>query len=160
MAIPSLPLIAAIRSTAKNLAESSTYQWGHMGQCNCGFLAQAITFKSDADIHAAAMNKAGDWSEQLRDYCPNSGLPIDTIIDQLTQYGLSTQDLINLERLEDSNVRMRLVNKDELNHNNKADVSRYMNAWADLLEDEFLKIARNDNARAIKGLNKVAVYSN
>jgi hypothetical protein len=87
-------------------------------------------------------------------------LPIDTIIDQLTQYGLSTQDLINLERLEDSNVRMRLVNKDALNHNNKADVSRYMNAWADLLEDEFLKIARNENARAIKELNKAVVYAN
>jgi hypothetical protein len=141
MAIPSLQLIAAIRNTAKRLNKSQAYQWGHMGQCNCGHLAQEITQLSDAEIHKIAMNKSGDWADQLRDYCPNSGLPMDTIIEKLTDYGLSTQDLINLERLNDSKIRKRIPNGEQLNHNSKRDVIAYLNAWADLLEDEFLKTA-------------------
>lgn len=150
MAIPSLPLIAAIRSAAKKIVESSNYQWGHMGQCNCGFLAQSITQKTDAAIHSAAMHKSGDWRDQLRDYCPNSGLPIDSIIDQLTEYGLNTQDLINLERLEDSNVRNRMLNKDSLNHNDKSDVSRYLHAWADLLEEQLLEQSKKELNRKLE----------
>lgn len=141
MAIPSLQLIAAIRNTAKRLNKSQSYQWGHMGQCNCGYLTQEITQLSDAEIHKVAMNKSGDWADQIRDYCPSSGLPMDTIIEKLTDYGLSTQDLINLERLNDSKIRKRIPNGEQLNHNSKNDVIAYFNAWADLLEEEFLQNA-------------------
>ena len=56
--------IAIIRKTAANLAASSEYQWGHMGACNCGHLAQQITFKSKAEIHNRAMTGLGDWNDQ------------------------------------------------------------------------------------------------
>ena len=33
-------LIEALRKTAKKLEKGARYQWGHMGCCNCGNLAQ------------------------------------------------------------------------------------------------------------------------
>jgi glutaredoxin-related protein len=66
---PSLPLIMAIRSAAVKLESSTIYQWGHMGACNCGFLAQEVTKLTKEEIHARAMMRHGDWTEQLNDYC-------------------------------------------------------------------------------------------
>ena len=61
MARPSGSLIHALRQTASRLAESESYQWGHMGQCNCGYLAQTITGLTAAEIHASALERQGDW---------------------------------------------------------------------------------------------------
>jgi hypothetical protein len=32
--------IQALRSAIAKLEKSDDYQWGHMGSCNCGYLAQ------------------------------------------------------------------------------------------------------------------------
>ena len=68
-------VIQLLRSTAQELEVCSDYQWGHMGSCNCGFLARNITPLPKNEIHSFAMQRPGDWSEQLNDYCPGSGLP-------------------------------------------------------------------------------------
>ena len=48
MASPKPALIAAIRNTAKKIADSPQYQWGHMGSSNCGQLVQENTQLSRA----------------------------------------------------------------------------------------------------------------
>lgn len=137
MAKPTLLLIRAIRNAAKNLHQSSAYQWGHMGSCNCGFLAQEITRLSKSEIHERAMMKQGDWTEQLNDYCPTSGLLMDDLITEMLEAGLDTDDLKHLERLSDPIVLQRFPESSRhLTHNLKIDVIAYMNMWANLIEDE------------------------
>ncbi len=140
MAQASKKLVMALRETALKLSEGNLYQWGHMGSCNCGNLAQTLTNLSKAEIHNFAMERYGDWSDQIREYCPNSGLPIDWIIDEMIRNGLNTQDLINLERLSDDNVLKHLPGgKRYLNKNNRADVVVYLETWANLLAADLQK---------------------
>ncbi len=139
MAKPSVELIQALRNTAKRLAKAPDYQWGHMGSCNCGFLAQEITRLSKHQIHSRAMQRYGDWNEQLNDYCPTSGLLMDDLISQLLDAGLDIDDLKNLEKLSDKSILNNLPSgKKHLSKNSKNDVVAYIIAWADLLENELL----------------------
>ena len=55
MARPNLDLIAALRRTARKINDGAPYQWGHMGSCNCGNLAQELTKLTKAEIHAHAL---------------------------------------------------------------------------------------------------------
>lgn len=137
MAKASFMLVDALRKTAKNIQQGKPYEWGHMGSCNCGNLAQTLLNISKGDIHRYAMDKPGDWSEQLNDYCPTSGLPMDQLIFGLLQKGLSTEDLKHLEYLSDDRV-LKAVGRGYLQNNNLQDVVCYMNAWADLMEEELL----------------------
>ncbi|WP_342626366.1 hypothetical protein [Belliella baltica] len=63
MARPSVELISAFRRTIDKLKNGAPYQWGHMGACNCGNLAQEITEFSKGEIHQDAMQRYGDWNE-------------------------------------------------------------------------------------------------
>ena len=130
-------MIAILRDTAREIKEGAPYQWGHMGSCNCGNLAQTITNYSKADIHRAAMARHGDWAEQLRDYCPHSGLPLDEIIDQMLDTGFTRQDLAHLERLSDPAILQHIpLTTKALKHNVRDDVVLYLNTWADTMERE------------------------
>ncbi len=93
MATANPELIAALERTASKLQQGASYQWGHMGACNCGNLAQELTPFSRAEIHQYAMQRHGDWNEQLIDYCPTSGYPIDLIVSKMLENGLSLNDL-------------------------------------------------------------------
>src|SRR5512142_3106553 len=104
MATPNHELVRALRVTADRLAGDATYQWGHMGMCNCGHLAQATTGLSAAEIHSAAQAREGDWEAQANDYCPTSGQLIDHILAAMFSLGLTRQDVRNLEKLADWNV--------------------------------------------------------
>jgi hypothetical protein len=140
MAKPSIQLIQALKNTAKHLEQSSDYQWGHMGSCNCGFLAQEITRLSKHQIHSRAMQRYGDWNEQLNDYCPTSGMLIDDLISQMLAAGLDTDDLKKLEKLSDQNILKKLSSgRHFLERNKKADVIEYLYAWADVLEEKLLE---------------------
>jgi hypothetical protein len=139
MAQPSIKVIQALRRAARNLKHSSNYQWGHMGLCNCGFLAQEVTQLSKQEIHRRAMLRHGDWSEQLNDYCPTSGLPMDDMISELIEFGFDAQDLRHLEYLSDNAILMTLpFEQRHLVRNIKADVVKYLLTWADLLEAQVI----------------------
>lgn len=139
MARSSARLVAAIRQTAERLTRGDNYQWGHMGSCNCGHLAQTLTHYQKGQIHGAAMWRHGDWTEQLRDYCPQSGFPMDEIIEQMLAWGLDTSDLAHLERLSSPAVLEALPpNRRNLQHNMRDDVVLYLQTWAALLELELL----------------------
>jgi hypothetical protein len=137
MAKPSVELVSAIRRAAKKLEKNGKYQWGHMGSCNCGHLAQEITTLSQAEIHQYALRtRSGDWADQVSAFCPQSNLPMDLLISQMLDAGLSSDDLTHLERLSDPTVKasMGLNHSQSLKHNKKEDVVAYLHAWAKLLE--------------------------
>jgi hypothetical protein len=140
MAKASSELISAVRETADFLQSSNLYQWGHMGACNCGFLAQRVTRLRKEDIHARAMRGHGNWSEQLNDYCPTSGRPMDDLISDLLAFGFSVEDLQHLERLSDPEVLKAMPPGLKYpRHNVKADVVAYLRVWAQTLEDRLLQ---------------------
>ncbi|MFM7854357.1 MAG: hypothetical protein ACKO96_21160 [Flammeovirgaceae bacterium] len=139
MAKSSIEVIQALRNTAKKLEHTNQYQWGHMGLCNCGFLAQEVTKLTKTEIHRRAMQSYGDWSEQLNDYCPTSGLPMDNLIAELLTFGFDSEDLKHLEKLSDKRILQQLPSeKRNLHHNSKKDAITYLHTWANLLEEELL----------------------
>ena len=139
MAIPKVELIEAMRNTAKKLKNGKNYQWGHMGTCNCGLLAQELTSLSKSEIHAFAMQRYGDWTKQVEEYCPTSQLPIDEIISVMIQSGLTSRDIKNLEKLSDREVLSRLPgNRKPLRYNVRDDVVTYLLAWSGLIEDKMI----------------------
>ena len=135
---PRIPqnLAEALRITAKRLAQGDRYRWTHMGACNCGHLAQTVTFNTPATLHEFALQRAGDWSEQTREYCPTSGYPLDYVIGALLDLGASLQELRDLERLRDPKV-LNLIpaeRRRQLDHRSREDVVLYMETWAGFLE--------------------------
>ncbi|MEM6674395.1 MAG: hypothetical protein AAF726_16230 [Planctomycetota bacterium] len=128
-------LIDALRQTAARLREGSPFAWGHMGSCICGHLAQTVTELSPAEIHRRAMERHGDWTQQSVDHCPASGLAIDHVIDEMLRMGMVLSDLRHLERLSDPRVLARVPAK-WLRRQDPQHAVQYMEAWAELLEDE------------------------
>ncbi|MCE2895469.1 MAG: hypothetical protein LW721_13605 [Flammeovirgaceae bacterium] len=139
MANVSIAVIDTLRATASKIESDTRYQWGHMGLCNCGFLAQEITKLSKSEIHTRAMQRHGDWTEQLNDYCPTSGLPMDQLIDELIAFGFTGDDLRHLEKLSDGQILRSLpIHERNLHYNIKKDVVKYLRTWANLVEDQLL----------------------
>src|SRR5436309_3115737 len=134
MATPNRELIDALRRTAARLDSDASYQWGHMGMCNCGHLAQSITGLTSREIHSSALVREGDWEQQANDYCPTSGQLIDHILAAMMAIGLTRIDVRHLERLSDPEV-VRRTGKQRLRFNDRDDAVRYMRAWAELLEE-------------------------
>jgi hypothetical protein len=140
MAKATIKLIEALLETSNQLEKGINYQWGHMGSCNCGHLAQVITGLTKERIHLESMHRSGDWKDQLRDYCPQSGLPMDVIIDKMIEAGFTANDLIHLERLSDSKILKKLPTiVKQLNHNSSKDAALYMRCWAKLMEEEIIE---------------------
>ena len=138
MANPSIKIIDSLRKTAQQLENGNRYEWGHMGSCNCGNLAQTITTFSRAEIQKYALEKRGDWSEQLIDYCPTSGYPMDMIIEKMIDFGFSRQDLNHLEWLSDREI-LNETGLEFLDRNLKVNTILYLKTWANLIENQLIK---------------------
>lgn len=112
-----------------------------MGACNCGNLGQELTRLTKGEIHQYAMARHGDWNEQLLDYCPTSGYPMDLMISKMLQFGLSLEDLRHLERLSDQEILRAIPfeKRNQLNHNKKEDVILYMQTWAKSLREKWIQ---------------------
>jgi hypothetical protein len=145
-------LIHALRETAKKLETGVHYEWGHMGSCNCGNLAQELTPLTKKEIHDYAMRKYGDWTEQAMDYCSTSGMTLDFVISTMLQSGLELSDIRHLEYLSDHEV-LRTIPLEQryLRHNKREDVVTYVKAWANLLEDQYIsKVKIEDTVKESK----------
>lgn len=130
-------LVVALRSTVTRLTVGASYQWGHLGMCNCGHLAQTVLRVAPAKIHTAALERVGDWEALANNYCPTSGFEIDDMITQLLALGLTTADLGHLEKLTDPEVLAALPGGHRwLRRNDRADLVAYLEAWGRLLEPE------------------------
>ena len=99
MARANRQLIWALKKTAARLKQGVAYQWGHLGACNCGHLAQTLTDRSKREIHEAALARVGDWGEVSEKYCETSGMAIDTIITEMLGAGLALEDIEHLEKI-------------------------------------------------------------
>jgi hypothetical protein len=144
MAKSRIEIVVALSQTANWLERTSDYQWGHMGCCNCGFLAQHVTKLSKNEIHSSAMERSGDWSEQLNDYCSTSGYRFDQIITSMVEFGFDTDDLKHLERLSDHKILHCLpLNQRHLRHNVKQDVVLYLRTWAAMIEGSIWNSVEN-----------------
>lgn len=140
MARPTPELIHALRTTAKRLRTEVEYYWSHQGSCNCGHLAQTITSFSKVEIHRFAIERFGDWEDHAEEYCPTSGHHIDDIITAMLEIGMTRDDIGRLERLADNQVLMRLPAEQRvLQYNRREDVITYMEAWAEMLEEQLLR---------------------
>lgn len=158
MAKTSLAIIHALRNTARRIKNSNEYQWGHMGACNCGFLAQEVTRLTKKEIHTRAMEGNGDWNEQLNDYCPSSGLRMDDLISALLSFGFDLDDLRHLEKLSDPLVLQNLpVEKRYLQHNNQSDVTTYIDCMAGLLESRLLEQVKLPNPETYLSITKETI---
>lgn len=131
----SLKIIHALRQTVAQLESGNRYEWGHMGSCNCGNLAQTITSLSSAEIQAHALQKKGDWSEQLIEYCPSSGYPMDLILSRMIDFGFTQNNLRQLEWLSDPEILAKM-GVPSLNRNLKSATINYMLTWALMLEEK------------------------
>ncbi|MCA9678803.1 MAG: hypothetical protein KC464_27485 [Myxococcales bacterium] len=138
MARPSLELVVALRTTAARLEAGAAYQWGHLGQCNCGHLVQTVCRAEPRTIHAWALERqCDDWGDLANEYCPTSGHHIDDVIATLLALGLTRGDLWHLERLDDEAILATLPGgRRWLRRNDRADAVAYLRAWASKLEAE------------------------
>ena len=164
MATANPKIIQALRNTVTKLQEGAKYQWGHMGQCNCGNLAQEIVQMSEAEIHALALRtREGDWSEQTAEYCSASKLPMDTMITKMLEAGFTTADLQHLEKLSDKKILKRLPKEQRyaMSHNVRADVILYMYTWAEMMEEElFIENIELPNFMEIEAVDKFESLEN
>jgi len=130
----SVPLTTALDIVARRLEEGMPYQWGHMGQCNCGHVAQVLTKRSAAEIHRAAIAaQTGEWTEFANDYCAGTGALIDDVMAELLAAGLTRSDIIHLENLSDPRVVAR-VGRPLVRHV-REDVVAYTRALRDVLSE-------------------------
>jgi hypothetical protein len=135
MARVSRRTIEALRNTASALENATDYQWGHMGSCNCGFLACEVVRLDKNSIHRAAMQRYGNWTEQLNDYCPASGMLMDDVITMMLAAGFDIDDLRHLETLSNTDVLRSLPQHQRyLQHNVRKDVVIYLRGWGAYLE--------------------------
>ncbi len=127
----------ALLVTAARLREGASYSWGHFGSCNCGHLAQTLTQRSRAEIHRLAVERAADWGDAAVAHCPDSGLPIDHIIEEMLAVGVTLSEIRHLETLSDRRVLRALPDeRRHLQRNQRDDVVLYLETWAGLLADE------------------------
>jgi len=154
-------LIFDLRRTVTKLKKGAPYQWGHMGACNCGNLAQEIIQINKAEIHRFAMQRSGDWSEQLIDYCPSSGMPMDLMITKLLDAGLERDDLIHLEKLSDPEIlaHIPIERRNKMAKNNIADVILYLETWTHLLESQWADAQEMNRLSQVEKINHTKVLS-
>lgn len=157
MATASWRLIDALQRTRDRLVDSGVrYQWTHQGACNCGHLAQTLTSLSPEELHRIALEKVGDWTEHVIDYCPTSGYPIDHVISTMLELGLTREDIRHLERLSCPRVRQRMREQRArlasagagVEHDRREDVVAYLDAWVALLREQLPPSERAPSERA------------
>jgi hypothetical protein len=134
VATASLALFRILHETADRIEAGAEYQWSHFGKCNCGHLAQTATRLTAAQIHQSAFCRLAEWSEIPDDFCPQSGVLIDRVVDTLFEIGLTAGDLRHLEDLSDPEILHNLSGGFRyLERNRRQDAVAYLRSWADLI---------------------------
>lgn len=149
MARPSLRLIEALRTAAKQIGNKTNYNWKDIGSCNCGNLAQILTGLDKKQITKFGIKKHGDWDMLSRLFRKESGYEIDEVIAVMLDAGLILDDFANLENLTDRRILMRMGENVYLKRDKREDVILYLNTWASILEEELLKEINIKDAESI-----------
>jgi hypothetical protein len=139
MAQANLPLINALRETARRLRQGAAYSWGHHGACNCGNLLQVVSNFTKEEIVTYAHTGIGEWTEIAEESCPVTNAPLYLLMKKLEQLGLTPSDIHNIEYLEDRDVLNHLTGGFRwLKRNIREDVIDYFEAMATMLEEKLL----------------------
>jgi hypothetical protein len=66
---------------------------------------------------------------------------MDLMVSKMLEYGLTIEDLSHLERLSDPEIlsRMDKEKRDGLNKNSREDLVFYLQVWAKLLREKWIK---------------------
>lgn len=138
-------LIEALKKTIDDLKfNRKEYNWTDVQSCNCGLLAANVTDRKFRDI-------AG-WSIEAN-LCKKTGKPVHLIFQDLTDIGMSYDDVTDFEFLANPAViteagispnslfpYIPLGSSKEIImtnlHNDKLTVILYMEAWVRILERE------------------------
>lgn len=160
MAHANLPLIEALRETARRLRNGAYYAWGHHGGCNCGNLLQVVTKLSKEEILNYAHTAPGEWTELAEESCSVTSVPLNLLMTELQKLGLTPTDIHNIEYLEDRKVLEHLPGGFRwLKRNQREDVILYFEAMADLLEEQLIRTLKIDTEALLKyNENMTAVY--
>ena len=142
-------LIELLNKTAARIQSGGSYQWTHQGSCNCGHLAQTLTGLTSTEIHEIALSSEGEWRDHAEAYCETSQQPVDRLIRQMLDWGVSIEELGDLEYLRSDRVTPYLPkNRRQLDHKNREDVTLYFQTWALVLAAEN-HIAHNPDATVL-----------
>ncbi|MEM9446143.1 MAG: hypothetical protein AAGA18_12420 [Verrucomicrobiota bacterium] len=149
MAKPTRELVDGLRKAAKKIESGADYSWGFVAECNCGHLAQCITSLSATEIYQKARaHDLEEWTEYANDYCPNSGVPMNSIIDALLKVGVDISDIKHLEYLSDKSILQALPGGFRyLRKGLRADAAIYMRTWASLLECRLKDLQKSTQVR-------------
>jgi hypothetical protein len=140
MATANIELIQALRATATQLKNGTTYAWGNHGSCNCGNLLQVVCEISKEEILKYAHQGIGEWTELATEYCGVTNAPIDLLLYKLQEIGLTPTDIHHLEYLDNRAVLDQLPNGFRwLRKNEREDVIIYFETFATILENELLQ---------------------
>lgn len=140
MAKPTIELINALRLTANNLRNGAYHSWGHHGACNCGNLVQSVTNFTKEEILQYAHTGTGEWTELAIEFCPATNAPLALVFNRLEQIGLTPTDIHHIEYLSDKEVLAQLPGGLRwLKRNKKEDAVDYFEAFANLLEEQWLQ---------------------
>ena len=152
MKLHRLELAIHLRATAARLGDGAMYRWTHQGRCNCGHLAQTLTGMTSANIHQAAVQSEGEWADHAAAYCETSGMPVDDLISAMLAFGITIDELGDLERLCSPTVlRWLPAERSYLDYRRREDVILYFETWAEVIEAEFALRQSPDAVRYING---------
>lgn len=142
-------LITALRITANALEQGTfDYSWDKRNKCNCGSLFCALTGRTPYKLSMISPTitgkKAYTWANLVGEHCPIAGITKDKLFLQLQSYGLSPNDIVDLEYLKGNAVAQRMISKRPwykrhrklIDHSNKYHAAEYMRAWAEILTEE------------------------
>lgn len=94
------------------------YNWQKQANCNCGIVAQAITGKNSNEIQTlfkdvivslGIIDKSIDktWKNGVKHLCPITGESIHKIFNELFKNGLSKEDIVHLEFMDNPAILER-----------------------------------------------------
>ena len=139
MPYANLPLIEALRETARRLRNGASYSWGHHGACNCGNLLQVVCKLTKEEIVTYAHTGIGEWTEIAEEHCTDSDAPLYLMMQRLEKLGLTPTDIHNIEYLEDREVLNLLPGGFRwLKRNLREDVIDYFEAMAAMMEEKLI----------------------
>ncbi len=160
MAQANLPLINALRETARRLRQGAAYSWGHHGACNCGNLLQVVSNFTKEEIVTYAHTGIGEWTEIAEESCPVTDAPLYFLMKKLEQLGLTPSDIHNIEYLEDREVLNHLTGGFRwLKRNIREDVIDYFEAMAAMLEEKLLAAVELPNELFVQSLELEESFS-
>lgn len=139
MAKSSIELIDALRTTANRLRNGAYYAWGNHGACNCGNLLQSVTTLSKEDIVRYAQSGTGEWTELAEEYCGDTNVPVNLLLQKLQTLSLTPVDIHNIEYLQDKEILNALPGGFRwLKRNIREDVIVYFETFANILEEKLI----------------------